>query len=256
MMNADKGNSLGSMPVIVSITFRQLLFRKQIFLMIFFMLIPVAVALVWLGNVKEPEPMIFFSEMYNRMYLHILILLVSLILSVNIFNAEFKDRTAAYLFTRPIPRWNLYVGKFVGLLLVQFTIVLPSVLITFWIIFAKGGPSGYWDDLIGFLIISMMAILVYSSFFAMLGIKLRFPLLIGLFVAFVWEIVISGFSTTVAKLTAMYHLQSIAHGMTDEGYFANLLNYSSVGDALVVLFCITGALALISIYFLYSKELE
>ena len=256
MKAPNNGNPFTTLPVIVLTTFRQLLFRKQVFLLIFFMLIPVAVALVWFGNVKDPEPMDFFSQIYNNLYLHILLLLVSLILSVNIFNAEFKDRTVAYLFTRPVPRWNYYVGKFVGLLLVQFVIVLPSVLITFWIIFAKGGPAGYWDDLGGFLMVSMMAILVYSSFFAMLGIKLRHPLLIGLFTAFVWEIVISGYSTTVAKLTAMYHLQSIAHGTVDDGYFAHLLYYSSVGNSFVVLFCITGTLAGISIYFLYKKELE
>jgi len=255
-MKEEKVNPQGSMPVIISTTFRQLLFRKQIFLMIFFMLLPVIVALVWLTNVEDPEPMYFFSEIYSSLYLHIIILLVSLILSVSIFNAEFKDRTMAYLFTRPVPRWNIYVGKFVGLLLVQFVLVLPSVLITFWIVFAKGGPAGYWDDLFFYLLVTMMAILVYSSFFTMLGIKLRSPLLIGLFVAFVWEIVISGYSTTVSKLTAMFHLQSIAHGTMDEGYFADLIYYSSVGNAFLVLFCITGALAGISIYFLYTKELE
>ena len=256
MSGENSGNSMSTLLVTVSTTFRQLLFRKQIFLLIFFMLLPVVVSLVWIGNVKDTEPMVFFSEIYNNLYLHILLLLVSLILSVNIFNAEFKDRTMAYLFTRPVPRWNIYVGKFIGVLLVQFVVVLPSVLITFWIIFAKGGPAGYWDDLGGFLIVSMMAILVYSSFFVMLGIKLKYPLLIGLFVAFIWEIVISARSTTIAKLTAMNHLQSIAHGMTDEGYFAHLLNYGDTGTAFIVLFCITGAMAGISIYFLYGKELE
>jgi len=249
-------NGTDAIFALASGTMHQILYRKRTILLAFFMLLPAIVAVIVITNVKDPKPLEDFSGLYNGIYLNILILLVSLILAVNLFHNEFKEHTISYLFIRPLPRWKIYVGKLTGLVIAQIVIVLPSILITFFIMLGKGTVGFYWDDLGGFLVISVMAIMVYSTFFTMLGIRFRHPLLIGLVVAFIWEVSISNVGETVRKCTAMYYLRSIGRETIDAELFSNIAKYSSFSTALFVLFSIMAVIGVLSVYFLNNKEVE
>ena len=237
-------------------TLHQILYRKRIILLAFFMLLPAIVAVIFITNVEEPKPLEDFSGLYIGIYLNILILLVSLILAVNLFHNEFKEHTISYLFIRPLPRWKIYIGKLMGLVAAQLVIVIPSILITFFIMLGKGNIGFFWDDLGGFLVISVMAIMVYSTFFTMLGIRFKHPLLIGLVVAFIWEISISNVGETVRKCTAMYYLRSIGRETIDAELFSSIAKYSSISTAFLVLFSIMAVIGVLSVHFLNNKEVE
>ena len=246
----------GAISVLTRYTFLQLLYRKRTIGMAVFMLIPIVLAFVWLAKEKDPKPLEFFTALFYVLFLHILLPLVTLILSVNIFNSEFKNHTMAYLFVRPIPRWAVFIGKFFGLLLAELLVILPSVLITFFLILSKAEAIHYWDDLAGFIIITILGITVYSSFFIMLGTRFKHPLLLGIVVAFFWESTISTFSTTIAKLTGLYHLVSIGREFIDEPPFSLASNHSEAYVSFLVILGICIVCAALSIYFLNKKELE
>src|SRR6266487_3516094 len=52
---------------------------------------------------------------------------------------EVDDKTITYLFTRPIPRAAVLLGKYLAFLVCTILIVLPSVMLVFFLIIPIGG---------------------------------------------------------------------------------------------------------------------
>ena len=54
---------------------------------------------------------------------------------------EVEDKTITYLFTRPIPRGAVLLGKYLAYLACTVLLVLPSVMLVFFLIVPIGGGS-------------------------------------------------------------------------------------------------------------------
>lgn len=253
---AGGGPGAAAIPVLAQMAFVQLLYRKSTIAMVLFMLIPVAISLVWVFEEKNSNPLLDFAHIFFVLHLHILLPLISLLFSVSIFNTEIKDHTMAYLFVRPMPRWILFLGKFLGLIFAEFVLLFPSVIATFIVFLSKGGVQNYWDDFGGFILILVLGIIAYSAFFTLIGIKFKHPLLIGIFVAFFWDKTIAAFSTTVAKFTILYYLVSVGHGIIDVDPFANPGASSSMPVTFITLACIVAVLFVLSVMVLNRKQLS
>lgn len=248
---------LGSAKItaVAANTFKQLLYRKRTILMSVFLVLPIALAVFWLVEAKGEDPFEEFSDLFKVLYLHILLPLITLILGIYLFNQEFKEHTVTYLFVRPIRRWEVYLGKWFGMISAMLLMFVPSLLITFLLMFSRAEGTGYWDDLIGYLLVLVLGILLYSTFFAMLGIRLKHPMLIGILAGFIWEKSISALGTTLAKLTVLYHLSVIGDGIVEEsgfGIYSGDANVATSAVILLLLFCLFAGL---SIRFLSAKEL-
>jgi len=253
-MDAKREPLLVTLGVIVKTSFFETLYKKRTLSISIFLVIPIALVILWLVNVEDPKPLEDFSGLFQVLFLHILIPLVTLLLGVDLFNSEFKSKTISYMFMRPVPRWAIYVGKIVGLYLTQLLLILLSVAVTFIMMLSKGDNSGYLDDLGGFLFLSALATLVYTSFFVMLGIKFKRPMVIGLVVAFFYEKTISAFSTTIAKATMLFHLFSVGKEIIDVPPFSNLYYFEDAASALLTLVVFVGLFAFLSILMLNKKE--
>ena len=252
----DTGTGASTIPVLARLAFVQLLYRKRTIFLSLFMLIPVAIALVWALKEENPSPLRDFSQIFFVLHLHILLPLLTLLLSVNLFNSDIKDRTITYLLVRPLPRWTVLVGKFLGLVCAELLVFLPSVLLTFIVFLSIGGAESYWDDLGGFILISIFGVIAYSAFFTLLGIIFKHPLLLGIFVAFFWEKTVSAISTTVGKLTILYYLVSLGRGIIDVDPFADPSSSVSGVTSVIVLLSLIAFFSLLSVAALNRKELD
>ena len=133
---------------------------------------------------------------------------------------EVDDRTITYLFTRPIPRGAVLLGKYLAYLVCTVLVVLPSVVLVFFLIVPIGAGSiaSSFPALVSDLALLGLGLVVYGALFAFVGAWLKRPLVIGLVFVFGWEqgvLLVPGY---LKKLTVAHYLQGLVpHAMPQEG---------------------------------------
>jgi ABC-type transport system involved in multi-copper enzyme maturation permease subunit len=132
---------------------------------------------------------------------------------------EIDDKTITYLFSRPIPRASVLIGKYLSYLVCTILLVLPSVVLVFFLVVPVGGgaigrefPSLAAD--LGMLALGLAA---YGAVFSLVGARLKRPLVVGLVFAFGWEQGILLFPGYLKRATVMYYLQALVpHAMPQD----------------------------------------
>jgi ABC-2 type transport system permease protein len=123
---------------------------------------------------------------------------------------EVEDKTITYLFTRPIPRGAVLMGKYLAYLACTVFVVLPSVMLVWLLIIPIGGSLGSnFIDLVKDLGLIAVGLAVYGAVFALVGAALKRPLLIGLLWAFGLEPVLLLIPGYLKRLTVAYYLQGL-----------------------------------------------
>src|SRR5687767_15478680 len=100
---------------------------------------------------------------------------------------EVEDKTITYLFTRPIQRGAVLVGKYIAYLVCTAFVVLPSVMIVYFMLVPFSDVPATFGLLLKDLGILAIGLAVYGALFALIGAVLKRPLVIGLIFAFGWE---------------------------------------------------------------------
>ena len=131
---------------------------------------------------------------------------------------EIEDKTITYLFTRPIRRGAVLVGKYLAYLACTTFVVLPSVTIVYLLVVPlRGTLGGSFIDLLKDLAMLALGLAVYGALFAFIGAKFKRPLLIGLVFIFGWEQAALAFPGYLKKFTIAYYLQSLVpHAMPSD----------------------------------------
>ena len=160
-----------------------------------------------------------FGVMMWLMYLRFIVPVLGVSYGTALIADEVEDNTLTYLFTRPVPRGAVLVGKYFAYLACTGLVVLPSVMLVFFLVVPVGGgsigrgfPSLAVD--LGLLAVGLAA---YGAVFAFIGACLRRPLVVGLVFAFGWEqvaLIVPGY---LRRLTVAYYLQALApHAMPED----------------------------------------
>ena len=101
---------------------------------------------------------------------------------------EVDDKTITYLFTRPVPRSAVLIGKYFSYLACVVLLVLPSVVVIYFLIVPLGGSIGQsFPQLLADLGMLATGVASYGALFALVGSTLKRPLIVGLVYAFGWE---------------------------------------------------------------------
>ena len=104
---------------------------------------------------------------------------------------EVEDKTITYLFSRPIPRGAVLLGKYFAYLVCTIFVVLPSLMLVWLLIVPMGGSLGpSFPDLLKDLGLLAVGLAAYGALFALAGAVLKRPLLIGLIYVLGWEPVV------------------------------------------------------------------
>jgi ABC-type transport system involved in multi-copper enzyme maturation permease subunit len=137
---------------------------------------------------------------------------------------EVEDKTVTYLFSRPIPREAVLIGKYLAYVACTLLVVLPSIVLVWVLVIPMGGSLGAnFIDLVKDLGIVAVGLAVYGAVFAFIGAKFKRPLLVGLVFVFGWEQAILMFPGYLKQLSVAYYLQGLVpHAMPNDS-FASLV---------------------------------
>lgn len=158
--------------------------------------------------------------------LQILVPMASLLLGSAVITEEIDDRTITYLFTRPIPRASVLVGRWLAT-----AVILSGVLaLGFWGLGLAVELTAHEADYVNpeglvatFAVAAVLGGLVYSAVFAALGTILKHPMIVGLGYAFAIEGFLANLPGKSQGLTVQHHIRSYVFPSAPE-IFAELDN--------------------------------
>jgi ABC-2 type transport system permease protein len=131
---------------------------------------------------------------------------------------EVEDKTITYLFTRPIPRGAVLIGKYLAYLACTILVVLPAVMIVYFLLVPLSELPGTFGKLVIDLALLGLGLAVYGGVFAFVGAFFKRPLVTGLVFAFGWEQVTLALPGYLKQFTVAYYLQAlIPHAMPSDG---------------------------------------
>lgn len=153
-------------------------------------------------------------------YIRVTIPILAVFYGTGLIADEVDDKTITFLFTRPIPRGAVMLGKYLAYLLCTALVVLPSVMVVYFLVVPYGGGSlaAAFPALVKDLGILALGLAVYGAVFAFVGAWFKRPLVTGLIFAFGWEPLVLVFPGYLKRFTVSYYLQSLVpHAMPQDG---------------------------------------
>ena len=136
---------------------------------------------------------------------------------------EVEDKTITYLFTRPIPRAAVLIGKYLAYLACTTLVVLPAVTIIYFALVPLAQVPASFGQLLEDLGILALGLAVYGALFALMGASLKRPLITGLVFAFGWEQIALLVPGYLRQFTVAYHLQALVPHAMPSGRVVSLL---------------------------------
>ena len=181
--------------------------------------LPVATALllVFVLTAHDEAPPAF--ELGWLLLIQGIVPLIALILGSAVVAEEIEDRTITYLFTRPIPRSAVLVGRWLAMALVLELLIWASAELTFGILAraSSGSHMGLSAGMApGLRDAALLGGLVYSALFTTAGALLKHPMVVGIGYTFVVEGFIANLPGQNPTLTVQYHLKSHLAGRGSE----------------------------------------
>jgi ABC-type transport system involved in multi-copper enzyme maturation permease subunit len=160
-----------------------------------------------------------FGLMVWVFYLRFTVPVLGIFYGTSLIADEVEDKTITFLFTRPIRRGAVLVGKYLAYLACTIFVVLPSVTIVYLLVVPmRGSLGGSFLDLVKDLALLALGLAVYGALFAFIGAKFKRPLLVGLIFIFGWEQAALAFPGYMKKFTIAYYLQGLVpHAMPNDG---------------------------------------
>lgn len=159
-----------------------------------------------------------FGLMIWVFYLRFIVPVLGVFYGTSLIADEVEDKTITYLFTRPVRKGAVLLGKFFAYLACTVFVVLPSVVIVYLAIVPMRGSLGAsFVDLVKDLLLLALGLASYGAVFAFIGARFNRPLLVGLIFIFGWEQAALALPGYMKKLTVAYYLQALVpHAMPND----------------------------------------
>lgn len=208
----------------------QMLWSRRTIFMLLVVGVPVLLALVvrfidslsgstmQVNGVAMSGPAIF-GMMIWMFFVRFTVPVLSIFYGTALIADEVEDKTITFLFTRPIPRGAVLVGKYFAFLASTLLVVLPSVMMVWLLVVPiRGSLGASFPELLKDLVILAVGFAVYGSLFAFIGARFKRPLMIALFFVFAWEQAALLFPGYMRRFTIAHYLQGLVpHAMPSDG---------------------------------------
>ncbi|MDQ3169738.1 MAG: ABC transporter permease [Acidobacteriota bacterium] len=208
----------------------QMLWSRRTIFMLLVVGVPVLLALVvrfidsmsssamQVNGVSMDGPAIF-GMMIWMFFVRFTVPVLSIFYGTALIADEVEDKTITYLFTRPIPRGAVLVGKYFAFVASTLLVVLPSVMLVWLLVVPiRGSLGASFPELLKDLAILGVGFAVYGALFAYIGAKFKRPLMIALFFVFAWEQAALLFPGYMRRFTIAHYLQGLVpHAMPSDG---------------------------------------
>jgi ABC-2 type transport system permease protein len=188
-----------------------------------------------------------FGMMIWLLFIRFIVPVLGVFYGTSLIADEVEDKTITYLFTRPIPRRAVLLGKYFAYLACTVLLVLPSVMLVFFLIVPTGGGSiaQAFPSLVADLGMLVAGLAAYGAVFALVGTRLKRPLVVGLVFAFGWEPAVLLFPGYLKRLTVAYYMQALVkHEMPQDSAVSMLMQvFHEVPSVWVSLTCLAVIVA-------------
>ena len=178
------------------------------------------------GRALNVDGPVIFGLMIWGFYLRLSVPLLGMFYGTALIADEVEDKTITYLFTRPVSRGAVLVGKYLAYLGCTGLVVLPSVMLVFFLVVPLlGGSIGVaFPSLLKDLALLAIGLAVYGAVFALVGAWFKRPLLTGLVFIFLWEPIVVVVPGYMKRFTVSYYLQGLVpHAMPQDGVVTSIL---------------------------------
>jgi ABC-type transport system involved in multi-copper enzyme maturation permease subunit len=202
-----------------------------------------------------------FGMMIWFFYLRFTVPVLGVFYGTSLIADEVEDKTITYLFTRPVRKGAVLLGKYFAYIACTVFVVMPSVVIVYLcIVPMRGGAlGGSFLDLVKDLLLLSTGLAVYGAVFAAIGARFKRPLLVGLIFIFGWEQVALAFPGYLKRFTVAYYLQSLVpHAMPNDNVVSLIQSFFreniSLGQAVFWLLTILLAFLWVAAVSVERKE--
>jgi ABC-type transport system involved in multi-copper enzyme maturation permease subunit len=159
-----------------------------------------------------------FGMMIWVLFIRFTIPMLGVFYGTSLIADEVDDKTLTYLFTRPVQRGAVLVGKYLAYLVCTVLVVLPSIMVVYFLIVPIAEIGSSFRLLLIDLGIMALGLASYGALFALVGTVLKRPLVIGLVFAFGWEQLAMLMPGYLRRFTLAYYLQGLVpHAMPSDG---------------------------------------
>ncbi len=206
--------SVGAVLWICWFSLREMSRRRRLFSLGAISMLPVLVVLairIWFGD-QDISAQLQLSSLTHEVIIPFLIPIVAMAVGVSAIGEQVEEGTIVYLWTRPVRRRAIYLGRLLAAQLVSSLLLSGALVLCFLVMISNGLSIVDWDFLklymTTFFIISL-GTFSYSAVFAAMGTFFRKPVLPAILFAFGWEGMVSGIPARVQELSLRFHLQNI-----------------------------------------------
>ncbi len=158
-----------------------------------------------------------FGVMIWMLYVRFIVPVLGVFYGTALMADEVEDKTLTYLFSRPIPRGAVLLGKYLAYLACTSLVVLPSVLVSYFLVVPFSHVDSTFSSVVLDLAILALGLAVYGALFAFVGARLKRPIAVGLAFVFGWEQVALALPGYLRQLTVAHYLQALVpHAMPSD----------------------------------------
>jgi ABC-type transport system involved in multi-copper enzyme maturation permease subunit len=220
------------MGAVAWLQIREILSGKKVWLVALLEAFPLGLTLVvvraggWTGMAPQEE---MYAKLIFLFVLHPMLAcpLLALLYGTAIVNSDVEQKTVTYLFTRPVSKWKVVVGKYLSTSAFLAGPAALSLLLG-WALLGAPGGARFFGTLMGTVLASVAA---YTAVFAAIGTIFRNrPLVVGILYAFFVEGILSFIPGAVINtVTVAYYLRSLVSRAVDLDIPAEATRF--LGDA-------------------------
>jgi hypothetical protein len=149
-----------------------------------------------------------FSSAMTLLYLKFIVPAMGVFYGTSLIADEVEEKTITYLFTRPIPRGAIVLGKYLAYVLCVASVVLPSAAVVFLVMVPFQDMATLFGSFVRNLGVLALGLGAYGAVFLWAGALFRRPLVGGLLFVFGWEQLAAILPGYVGRLTIAHYLQA------------------------------------------------
>ncbi|MFC4535135.1 ABC transporter permease [Sphaerisporangium dianthi] len=198
--------------VVAGITYRAVLGRRRVLLLILLplVLIGLAVVLRLVGSTDE-RATVTLMQVYA---IGTMLPLLGLIAGTGTIAPEIDDGTIIHLLSKPISRPVIAVTKFaVSASLLALFAAVPTFVAGYLLLRGESGIAA------GFALGSLIGGIAYSAVFLLLGVITRHAVTVGIIYAVVWESLVGGLVPGARNFSIQQWAQTFAAQLTSTDFF-------------------------------------
>ena len=250
-----------SVGIVLSTRLPQLLKSKRFFICTLFSIAPMALALILRTFVDASEELPVELIAWT-LIVQAITPLLSLIFGSAVISEEVSDRTISYLFTRPIPRASIFVGRWLASFCVSAALLIVAVAGTVGFLgthFQCEDPFGVAWSL---ALTAVFGTAIYSAVFAALGALIKHPMIVGLGYIFAFEVLLVNVTLpgSLQHMALQFQLRSFINGcgvrLWEHTQVLGLGDLVEPGDALATMSVLLLGAILIGSYVVSRRQYE